>query len=74
MRDLATYHANACDYVDLYANFTAMLRLVTNTGMRIQTLDNQNEMFADQLFNSVKSGIQQIEDITCNMKYNNNLY
>jgi hypothetical protein len=53
MRDLATYHSNACDFIDLQQNFSAMLRLVKNTSQTIQKLDNQHEMFAGRLLESL---------------------
>lgn len=53
MRDLATYHSNACDEIELYQNFSAMLRLVKNTSHTIQKLDNQNELFAGRLLESL---------------------
>jgi len=58
MRDLATFHSNACENIELYQNFGSMLKLVRNTSSKIQTLDNQNDMFVNRLLQSVQNGTQ----------------
>lgn len=73
MRDLATYHSNACEDIDLHQNFSAMLKLVKNTSHTIHKLDNQHELFAGMLLGSLQKGNQKIEEIMVNMRYTNQL-
>ena len=73
MRDLASYEANACDYIEFNSKFSQAYENVTKCLKKIKGHTDETSKFSERLNLNVENGVRYVQDLWVQMRFSNQL-